>query len=81
MADDYGLKPGEGKILEEQGKSIALFNDGGDVKKFSARCTHLACDIEWNGGEQTWDCPCHGSRFSAIGEVIRGPAKRNLDAA
>ena len=75
------INAGEGKVVNEGGKSIAVFNDSGTIKKFSATCPHLSCDIEWNGGERTWDCPCHGSRFKATGELLQGPAKRGLDLA
>lgn len=42
------------------------------------RCSHLGCRLKWNNTEHTWDCPCHGSRFSEGGELLDNPANRNL---
>ncbi len=43
------------------------------------RCPHLGCVLKWNKYEHSWDCPCHGSRFSEKGEIIDNPAMRNAD--
>lgn len=41
------------------------------------RCPHLGCALKWNPSEHTWDCPCHGSRFSGDGSLIDNPAKHD----
>ena len=43
------------------------------------RCTHLGCELTWNPDEESWDCPCHGSRFGADGSLLDGPAQRKCD--
>lgn len=42
------------------------------------RCPHLGCALKWNKQEHSWDCPCHGSRFSSDGRLIDNPATGNL---
>ena len=42
------------------------------------RCPHMGCALKWNRAEHTWDCPCHGSRFTEAGELIEGPATGKL---
>ena len=71
---------GEGRFVGRPGDQTAVYRDPqGEVHAVSARCTHLGCIVSWNPAESSWDCPCHGSRFSVDGEVIQGPAVRNLE--
>ncbi len=42
------------------------------------RCPHLGCALKWNPAEHTWDCPCHGSRFTKDGRLIDNPATGDL---
>ena len=73
------LAPGEGGIVERAGEKLAVFvDDDAEAHVMSARCTHMGCTVEWNPGEHTFDCPCHGSRFGPTGEVVNGPAARPL---
>jgi nucleotide-binding universal stress UspA family protein/nitrite reductase/ring-hydroxylating ferredoxin subunit len=76
------LEPGQGGIIEQQGEKLAAFMDlEGELHLTSAKCTHLGCTVAWNPGERTFDCPCHGSRFGPLGEVVHGPAQRPLPPA
>jgi glycine/D-amino acid oxidase-like deaminating enzyme/nitrite reductase/ring-hydroxylating ferredoxin subunit len=74
------LRPGEGAILEHEGKQVAAARDeDGTLHAVSARCTHLGCLVSWNDAERSWDCPCHGSRFAPDGAVLEGPAVHRLE--
>src|SRR5207248_5147310 len=73
---------GEGAVVRSGTKKIAVHRDqAGTLHACSAVCTHLGCVVAWNTAEKSWDCPCHGSRFSADGEVLNGPAVANLQPA
>ncbi len=68
-----------GAIVRRGLEKIAVYRDAnGTLHERSAACPHLGCIVQWNPGETTWDCPCHGSRFDAHGHVINGPANRDL---
>jgi len=73
------LKPGQGAIMREGLSKIAVYRDDkGAIHRRSAVCPHLGCVVSWNACERTWDCPCHGSKFSAEGRVYNGPANSDL---
>jgi nitrite reductase/ring-hydroxylating ferredoxin subunit len=74
------IPKGEGRIVELDGKKYGAFRDEGNLLHIvAAECSHQGCIIKWNNDEKTWDCPCHGSRFSSKGEVLNGPANTNLN--
>jgi len=73
------LKPGQGAIMREGISKIAVYrDDSGMVHRRSAVCPHLGCVVAWNSCERTWDCPCHGSKYTAEGRVYNGPANSDL---
>ena len=74
------------KLLKDSGivkenEKLAIYKDStGKEHRFSAICTHLGCSVVWNDLEKSFDCPCHGSRFSGLtGDVINGPANAPLE--
>jgi glycine/D-amino acid oxidase-like deaminating enzyme/nitrite reductase/ring-hydroxylating ferredoxin subunit len=74
------LAPGEGDIVRHAGEKVAGHRrDDGTLVAVSPLCTHLGCQVNWNTAERSWDCPCHGSRFSPEGEVLHGPAVHRLE--
>jgi glycine/D-amino acid oxidase-like deaminating enzyme/nitrite reductase/ring-hydroxylating ferredoxin subunit len=69
----------DGAVVRVNGKRAGAYRDKqGQLHLVDTTCTHMGCEVEWNDGERTWDCPCHGSRFSYEGEVLEGPAKKPL---
>jgi glycine/D-amino acid oxidase-like deaminating enzyme/nitrite reductase/ring-hydroxylating ferredoxin subunit len=73
------LKAGEGAVIRRGLKKIAVYRDeSGTVHEMTAVCPHLKCIVHWNRTETTWDCPCHGSRFDALGKVLNGPSVADL---
>lgn len=78
-ADIQKIPPGSGQVVSWKGKKVALYKDPeGNIRMLSAVCTHLGCIVHWNTQAETWDCPCHGSRFKKDGSVHNGPAKKPL---
>jgi glycine/D-amino acid oxidase-like deaminating enzyme/nitrite reductase/ring-hydroxylating ferredoxin subunit len=76
------LAPGEGAIIRDGLSKIAVHKaEDGAVTRLSAACTHMGCLVHWNSLEKCWDCPCHGSQFAPDGQVLNGPAVKQLSAA
>ncbi|MCA1030169.1 FAD-dependent oxidoreductase [Bacillus timonensis] len=75
--DDLDIN--EGSVVSVNGKRAGAYKDEeGRLHIVDTTCTHMGCELEWNNGEKSWDCPCHGSRFSFKGDVLEGPAKKTL---
>jgi nitrite reductase/ring-hydroxylating ferredoxin subunit len=72
--------PAEGEgVLGRRGiRPVGVSTVDGRTCAVSAICPHLGAALTWNDGERSWDCPAHGSRFSAAGARLEGPAKSDL---
>jgi glycine/D-amino acid oxidase-like deaminating enzyme/nitrite reductase/ring-hydroxylating ferredoxin subunit len=73
------LENGEGAVVTLDGKRAGAYrSEKGEITVVDTTCTHMGCELGWNNAESSWDCPCHGSRFSAYGDVLEGPAVKPL---
>ncbi|MER7796364.1 FAD-dependent oxidoreductase [Microbacterium sp. NPDC096154] len=75
------IDEGDGHVVRDGLHPVAEAQVDGRVCRVSAICTHMHGILEWNRAEQSWDCPLHGSRFAPDGEVLEGPAVRDLKPA
>ncbi|HID40222.1 MAG TPA: Rieske (2Fe-2S) protein [Calditrichaeota bacterium] len=57
---------------------VIVFKRGEQIRLFSRRCPHLGCDVQMNPTAKELVCPCHGSRFTAQGRYLSGPARKDL---
>jgi glycine/D-amino acid oxidase-like deaminating enzyme/nitrite reductase/ring-hydroxylating ferredoxin subunit len=70
-----------GAVMRRGLGKVAVYRDAkGALHECNAACPHLGCVVHWNAAEKSWDCPCHGSRFDALGHVINGPANVDLES-
>lgn len=77
MYDD--IKLGDGGVVDLNGKKVGIYKrDDGEVFAVKPYCGHLGCLVSWNNLEKTWDCPCHGSRYDYMGNIITEPTVNNL---
>ncbi|WP_368901224.1 FAD-dependent oxidoreductase [Oceanobacillus oncorhynchi] len=73
------LEINEAVITRVKGSRAGVYKDMEEkLHVLDTTCTHLGCEVNWNGADKTWDCPCHGSRYHYDGEVLAGPAKEPL---
>ena len=60
-------------------ETVFVVWDGRDtVRAMSATCTHLGCQVQWDGAARHFKCPCHGGVYAADGTVVSGPPPRPL---
>lgn len=74
------LAPGDARVVKFEGASIALYKDeNSKLHAVDPICPHAKCAVGWNRAEKSWDCPCHGSRFTPDGQLLTGPARKGLE--
>jgi glycine/D-amino acid oxidase-like deaminating enzyme/nitrite reductase/ring-hydroxylating ferredoxin subunit len=74
------IAAGEAKIVKYEGHVLALYKDDTHrIHAVNSKCTHMKCGVAWNSVEKSWDCPCHGSRFSYDGTILTAPAQKDLE--
>ncbi len=70
---------GQARVIEIQNHLYGVYRDEQDeLYIVDITCPHLGCICIFNQQDKTWDCPCHGSRYSYTGEVIKGPSTNRL---
>ena len=72
--DRFNLKASSLNLASNAFSTITHF-----IKPTTKRCAHLGCALTWNATEKTWDCPCHGSRYSSDGNLINNPSQKGIE--
>ena len=79
LPKDIDLFPRQGSVVEVDKKRAGAYKDeDSNLHLVNTTCTHMGCELNWNNAETSWDCPCHGSRFSVDGDILEGPAVKPL---
>lgn len=74
------IVPGEARVITFENNKLAIYKDlNGKIYPLNPACTHIKCLVAFNDTEKAWECPCHGSRFSIEGEMLTGPARKDLE--
>jgi menaquinol-cytochrome c reductase iron-sulfur subunit len=78
---EYVATVQDGYLETKTQKAVwAIKQTDGQVTVFSPMCTHLGCGYHWDAADRKFKCPCHGSVYDVTGQVLAGPAPRQLDA-
>jgi len=59
--------------------TVFITKNNDEIKIFDAHCTHMGCVLNFSESENAFVCPCHSSKFSLDGTVLKGPAQKKLD--
>jgi len=71
------IPPGDARVVRRASQPVGLYREAdGTTHAVSATCPHMGCLVRWNDAEETWDCPCHGSRFTHEGKCCRALRSR-----
>lgn len=78
-SEEKELLVGHGGVVSEEGVKFGEYKDeSGVIYRVSTKCSHLGCELTYNPDEKSFDCPCHGSRYNIMGNVIDGPAIEDI---
>ena len=79
MEETLSISPGEAIIADVDEHRAGVYKDAqNEFHVVDTTCTHMGCEVKWNDAEHSWDCPCHGSRFTVDGQIVEGPAMKAL---
>ena len=73
----FHFRASVGNLLTDVGMSVRGLAGGLFGRP---RCSHMGCKLSWNPEENSWDCPCHGSRFDKDGKLLDNPAKKSVES-
>lgn len=73
------LRSQGGWLLISEANTLVVNVDGETLRSFTSVCTHAGCSTNWNFNGSRFTCTCHNSQFNTSGEVVQGPANRDLE--
>ncbi len=77
---DFRYKNDSGYTVETvNGYAYVIQGEDSAPRVLSPICTHMGCNVAWNGERKRFLCPCHGGQYTADGRNVAGPPPRPLD--